>query len=88
MSAFIPAAAEATCHCYTDDLHGLRGEYPEWGVWRSGTGRWWAFRTGRNPLTIEQLRAGCRILVHADTLADLRAMIKQETLAARSAEFR
>lgn len=80
MRAFVPLATEGS-----EDLRGLRREYPEWGVWRSGTGRWWAFRTGLNPLTIEQLRAGCRLIVQADTLPDLRGMIQTETAAARRA---
>lgn len=85
MNLSVPLAADGSCHCHTDDLHGIRHEYPEWGVWRSGTGRWWAFRTGLNPLTIAQLRAGCRLIVQADTLGDLRDMIRTETLAAHRA---
>lgn len=84
MSTPVQLAPGVCCHCCTDDdLQGLRRDYPEWGVWRSGTGRWWAFRTGLNPLTIEQLRAGCRLIVQADTLRDLREMIDTETHAAQ-----
>ncbi|MEW2356551.1 hypothetical protein [Spirillospora sp. NPDC029432] len=52
--------------------------FPGWGAWRSGTLRWWAFRTSAEPLTIEQLRAGCRLLVQADTPAELCTAIRAE----------
>ncbi len=56
----------------------LQKSFPGWGAWRSGTHRWWAFRTSASPLTIEQLRAGCRLLVQADTPAELYAAIRAE----------
>lgn len=63
-----------------DDTEAARieSEFPGWRVWRSGTDRWWAFRSASRPLTIDQLRAGCRLLVHADTPADLRVQIHLE----------
>jgi hypothetical protein len=63
-------------------LQQIEAEFPGWGVWRSDTSRWWAFRTARNPLTIEQLRAGCRLIVQADTYEDLRTEIRSEILRA------
>lgn len=85
MSMPIQSAMDPPCHCHSGDLHELRREYPEWGVWRSGTGRWWAFRTGYNPLTINQIRAGCRLIVQADSLTDLRELMRAETVAAQRA---
>jgi hypothetical protein len=61
----------------------IEDEFPGWGVWRSDTGRWWAFRTAASPLTIEQIRAGCRLIVQADTAGNLRAAIQNEIDRAR-----
>jgi hypothetical protein len=68
-----------------DDIRVMRSieeEFPGWGVWRSDTGRWWAFRTAADPLTIDQLRAGCRLLVRADTGAALRSAVFAAIMAA------
>lgn len=59
-------------------LQAIENDFPGWGVWRSGTRRWWAFRTAANPLTIEQLRAGHRLIVQADTPEGLREAIRAE----------
>ena len=66
-------------------VRDIESRFPGWGLWCSGTGRWWAFRTAANPLTIAQLRAGCRLLVHADTLEGLRDAIDAEVASARCA---
>jgi hypothetical protein len=65
-----------------DVMRSIEEEFPGWGVWRSDTGRWWAFRTAADPLTIDQLRAGCRLLVHADTGVALRAAVSAAIMAA------
>ncbi len=52
--------------------------FPGWSAWRSDTFRWWAYRTASTPLTIGQLRAGCRLLVQADTFAELCSAIGEE----------
>ncbi|MCD0450595.1 hypothetical protein LO762_15550 [Actinocorallia sp. API 0066] len=62
----------------SDEAAHIEAEFPGWRVWRSGTDRWWAYRTSSQPLSIEQLRAGCRLLVQADTPAELRVQIHQE----------
>jgi hypothetical protein len=59
-------------------MREIETSFPGWGVWRSDTRRWWAFRTAAYPLTIEQLRAGCRLIVQADTDTDLREAIRAE----------
>ncbi|GAA3214480.1 hypothetical protein [Actinocorallia longicatena] len=62
----------------------IEADFPGWGVWRSDADRWWAYRTARSPLTFEQLRAGCRLIVQADTGAELCEAIRAEiTRAAR-----
>jgi hypothetical protein len=71
------AAADAAA------LGQIEDEFPGWGVWRSDTGRWWAFRTSASPLTIEQIRAGCRLIVQADTAEKLRTAIRDEIDRAR-----
>jgi hypothetical protein len=63
-------------------MRSIEEEFPGWGVWRSDTGRWWAFRTAADPLTIDQLRAGCRLLVQADTGAALRSAVSAAIMAA------
>jgi hypothetical protein len=62
----------------------IEEEFPGWGVWRSDAARWWAYRTARAPLTLEQLQSGCRLIVQADTDDELRTAIRAEiTRAAR-----
>lgn len=59
----------------------LREVYPGWGILRSGVGRWWALRQGS--LTLEQVRAGCRLAVDAGDLGTLACRIdEQEALMA------
>lgn len=66
-------------------MREIESEFPGWGVWHSGTGRWWAFRTAANPLTIAQLRAGCQLIVQANTPEMLREEIRTENHAAERA---
>jgi hypothetical protein len=63
----------------------LEVEFPGWRLWISDTGRWWAFRTSACALTIEQLRAGCRLIVQADTSDALYCAIRDEIEAERRA---
>ncbi|TDD91338.1 hypothetical protein [Actinomadura rubrisoli] len=63
---------------------GLR--FPGWAAWRSGTFRWWAYRTAAAALTIGQLRAGCRLIVDADTFTELCSAIGAENDLAHRAE--
>lgn len=64
----------------------IEAEFPGWGVWRSDTDRWWAYRTARSPLSFEQLRAGCRLIVQADTGEELREAIRAEIAQAEIAQ--
>jgi hypothetical protein len=61
----------------------LEAEFPGWRLWISDTGRWWAFRTSANALTIEQMRGGCRLIVQADTSDALYSAIRAEIEAER-----
>jgi hypothetical protein len=64
-------------------MRRLEAEFPGWRLWISDTGRWWAFRTSACALTIEQLRAGCRLIVQADTSEALHSAIRAEIEAER-----
>ncbi|MGI5224114.1 hypothetical protein [Actinoallomurus sp. CA-142502] len=64
-------------------MRRLEAEFPGWRLWISDTGRWWAFRTEACALTIEQLRAGCRLIVQADTSDALYSAIRAEIEAER-----
>lgn len=65
------------------EMGRLEAEFPGWRLWISDTGRWWAFRTSACALTIEQLRAGCRLIVQADTSDALYSAIRDEIEAER-----
>lgn len=66
--------------CPSDEvlIQRIEAEFAGWGVWRSDARRWWAFRTAANPLTIDQIRAGCRLIVQADTDLELCVAIRAE----------
>ena len=63
-------------------MRDIESEFPGWGVWHSGTGRWWAFRTAARPLTIAQLREGCQLIVQANTPETLREGIRAQNMLA------
>jgi hypothetical protein len=56
-----------------------------WGVWLSETGRWWGARS--EPLTGEEVNAGCVPFVQAETPSELTARLhEQDGLRAPSAQ--
>jgi hypothetical protein len=59
-------------------VRDLEQEFPGWSAWHSDAGRWWAFRTAADPLTFEELSAGRRLIVRADTVEALRLAIRAE----------
>jgi hypothetical protein len=65
------------------EMGRLEAHFPGWRLWISDTGRWWAFRTSARALTIEQLRAGCRLIVQADDSETLYSAIEAEIEAER-----
>jgi hypothetical protein len=42
----------------------IEEQFPDWGIWQSDTGRWWASRRGA--LSAGQRRAGCVPYLRAD----------------------
>lgn len=47
-----------------------------WGAWLSDTGRWWAAR--KQPLSAQQLNAGCVPFIQAGTPGELIEAIRNE----------
>jgi hypothetical protein len=51
-------------------------QFPDWAIWLSGTGRWWASR--RTGLTAADLAAGCVLYLHADDPETLASQIRAQ----------
>ena len=51
-------------------------QFPDWALWRSATGRWWASR--RTELTAADLAAGRALFLHADDLEALASQIRAQ----------
>lgn len=55
----------------------IEAEFGErWGIWLSDTGQWWAART--QPLSADDLAAGCVPFLQADSPAELSDRIRDE----------
>jgi hypothetical protein len=54
----------------------IEADFPDWTVWRSDAGRWYATRAGR--LTDEQLRSGYAMTVAADGEESLRDLLGEQ----------
>ncbi|GAA4182950.1 hypothetical protein GCM10022252_09660 [Streptosporangium oxazolinicum] len=62
----------------------LTTAFPDWLIWRSDTGHWYATR--RTRVTEAQGRTGCNRMVDAPTPADLsQKLVEQEQRAAKAA---
>lgn len=62
-------------------LAEIAREFPQWTIWRSDAGRWWATR--HHPLSAGQRHAGCAMTIDADDPDDLREQLRdQESRAA------
>ncbi|KAB8196637.1 hypothetical protein FH608_007970 [Nonomuraea phyllanthi] len=57
-------------------LAELAREHPEWTVWRSDAGRWWATR--HHPLSAAQRAAGCAMTIDADDPDGLRDQLRDQ----------
>lgn len=57
-------------------LAEIAREFPDWTIWRSDAGRWWATR--HHPLTAEQRDAGYAMTVDADDPEGLRAQLRHQ----------
>ncbi|MEV0830944.1 MULTISPECIES: hypothetical protein [Streptosporangiaceae] len=65
-------------------LDRLAADFPDWRIWRSDRGHWYATR--RIPVTEGQGRAGCNRMVDAGAADDLRELLtEQQERAARAA---
>ncbi|MEU5877233.1 hypothetical protein [Spirillospora sp. NPDC047279] len=85
----VPPPAETAARRADDPdlvIAAIELRFPGWSAWRSDTDRWWAFRTAADPLTIEELRAGHRLIVQADTPEELHAAIRAEIDSAAGAD--
>ncbi|MEO3813354.1 hypothetical protein ABGB17_30520 [Sphaerisporangium sp. B11E5] len=51
-------------------LAEIAREFPDWTIWRSDAGRWWATR--HHPLSDAERKAGCAMTIDADDPAGLR----------------
>ncbi len=56
---------------------GIEAEFDgRWGIWLSDTGQWWATR--RQPLSADDLAAGCVPYLQADSPDELSDRIRDE----------
>ncbi|GAA3410061.1 MULTISPECIES: hypothetical protein [Streptosporangium] len=54
-------------------LAEIAREFPDWTIWRSDAGRWWATR--HHPLTSAQRDVGCAMTIDADDPEGLREQL-------------
>jgi hypothetical protein len=59
-----------------EEITGIRTAFPEWNVWRSDEGGWWASR--RHPLRPSQWPDGYALTVAADQARELLALITRQ----------
>jgi hypothetical protein len=59
----------------------IEDDFPEWTVWRSDAGRWYATRAGR--LTDQQLLSGLAMTVAADNADSLRSVLGDQASPGR-----
>ncbi|MEV0584138.1 hypothetical protein [Nonomuraea sp. NPDC050310] len=63
-------------------LNRVRERYPEWSIYRSGIGRYWASTSDRPSLTQQQ--AGALAQVGADSLDELDDLLDKQQKIRRS----
>jgi len=54
-------------------LAEIAREFPDWTIWRSDAGRWWATR--HHPLTSAQRDVGCAMTIDSDAPEGLREQL-------------
>lgn len=57
-------------------LAEIARDYPQWTIWRSDAGRWWATR--HHPLSAAQRDAGCAMTIDADDPEGLRDLLRDQ----------
>ncbi|WP_214413264.1 hypothetical protein [Sphaerisporangium fuscum] len=57
-------------------LAEIAREFPDWTIWRSDAGRWWATR--HHPLTERERDAGCAMTIDADDPEGLRDRLLEQ----------
>jgi hypothetical protein len=57
-------------------LADIAREFPQWTIWRSDAGRWWATR--HQPLSDAQRDAGFAMTIDADDPAALREQLREQ----------
>lgn len=61
---------------FADTKAAIEGDFPDWMVWRSDAGRWYATRAGS--LTDQQLLSGYAMTVAADSPGSLRDLLRDQ----------
>ncbi|GIH70875.1 hypothetical protein Mth01_31280 [Sphaerimonospora thailandensis] len=64
-------------------LAEIARDFPEWTIWRSDAGRWWATR--HRPLSPSQRATGCAMTVDADEPDGLRRQLRDQERRAAAA---
>ena len=59
-----------------DPAAEMREQFPDWTIWVSGTGRWWASR--QDELGAADLAAGCVPFLHADEPEALAGQVRAQ----------
>ncbi|MEQ4715730.1 hypothetical protein [Nonomuraea sp. B19D2] len=57
-------------------LAEIAREHPQWTIWRSDAGRWWATR--HHPLSAAQRAEGCAMTIDADDPDALRDQLRDQ----------
>ncbi|MER6174724.1 hypothetical protein [Streptosporangium sp. NPDC001681] len=65
-------------------LAEIAREFPDWTIWRSDAGRWWATR--HHPLTSAQRDVGCAMTIDADGPEELREQLHTQRERSGEAE--
>jgi hypothetical protein len=61
---------------FDQHLAEIAREFPDWTIWRSDAGRWWATR--HHPLTAAQRDVGYAMTIDADDPEGLREQLRKQ----------
>jgi hypothetical protein len=65
-----------TAMSFDRHLAEIARDYPQWTIWRSDAGRWWATR--HHPLSAAQRDGGCAMTIDADDPDGLRDQLRDQ----------